>query len=396
MRIATQCMVALGNVFSAKLRSVLAILGIVVGTAAVVALMTSSRLATSHAMEQFKHMGTHLITMNLASSRSNNHTGHLVPSFTPTLIHSLETAVPALDQVAPYALLYQPTQIAGRRVSADILVSTPGLYPLAKIQLARGRLLSDLDGAQAYCVLGQALAKQFWAVGMDPLGQTITVGSRVFVVVGIAKKWPRSFYLMADVNHAVLLTAQAGQSLSGQVMLTDAMALLGDRVLGKTVEQQVKAYLHAVYPHLQVNTMSSDRILVLMSKERETFNHLLIAIGSISLVVGGIGVMNILLVSVIERRREIGIRIAIGAQQRQILMMFLLESIVLTSIGGLVGVLVGVVASYVLATLSGWTFYWYGLPPLLGFVVSFLVGVVSGFYPAWRASQSDPIACMRD
>ena len=117
----------------------------------------------------------------------------------------------------------------------------------------------------------------------------------------------------------------------------------------------------------------------------------MIAIGSISLVVGAIGVMNIMLVSVIERRHEIGIRMAIGAKRNEILVMFLIESVVLTLIGGVLGILLGVGVSFVIATASKWQFQFYLIPPLLGFAVSVLVGIISGIYPGYRASRLDPV-----
>ena len=132
----------------------------------------------------------------------------------------------------------------------------------------------------------------------------------------------------------------------------------------------------------------------MVAKQRATYTWLLVAIGSISLVVGGIGVMNIMLVSVVERRREIGIRMAIGARQIDVLRMFLIESIMLTLFGGFLGVVVGVLASYVLSVMTHWEFYLYWLPIILGFVVSVIVGILSGFYPAWRASRLDPIVCL--
>ena len=111
-------------------------------------------------------------------------------------------------------------------------------------------------------------------------------------------------------------------------------------------------------------------------------------------MVGGIGVMNIMLVSVVERRREIGVRMAVGARRQDIMLMFLIEAIMLTVLGGLLGIALGLGVTAMLAYTSGWAFHMYWLPPVLGFVVSVLVGVLSGFYPAWRASKLDPINCL--
>ena len=161
------------------------------------------------------------------------------------------------------------------------------------------------------------------------------------------------------------------------------------------VKHAVSTVMNKKLPGQHIYLRDPQQILDVISKAKRTSSILLTAIGAISLLVGAIGVMNIMLVSVIERRREIGIRIAIGAKRRDILKMFLIESIVLTVFGGLLGVVSGVGVSYMLAESYHWGFSFYWLPPLLGFSVSVLVGVLSGYYPALKASRLDPIEILR-
>ncbi len=150
-----------------------------------------------------------------------------------------------------------------------------------------------------------------------------------------------------------------------------------------------------IAPDKQIRFRDPQQIIDIVSKQRSTFTWLLSAIGGISLLVGGIGVMNIMLVSVIERRKEIGVRMAIGARRKDILEMFLIESVVLTGFGGLIGVIIGTVTTLLLALLSGWEYSFHIFPAALGFVVSTGVGMFSGFYPSYRASQLDPIATLQ-
>ena len=162
-----------------------------------------------------------------------------------------------------------------------------------------------------------------------------------------------------------------------------------------TTQNQITSLVSSILPKVKVNFRDPQQIIDMVGKQRKTFTLLLSAIGSISLVVGGIGVMNIMLVSVVERRREIGIRMALGAKQRDILSMFLIESIILTLIGGALGVSIGILVSFIIATASGWGFQFYLLPIVLGFGVSVLIGIISGIYPASRASKQNPIQCLR-
>ena len=161
------------------------------------------------------------------------------------------------------------------------------------------------------------------------------------------------------------------------------------------VKTQLQNVISKITPNTQIRFHDPQQIIDIVGKQRSTFTWLLSAIGGISLLVGGIGVMNIMLVSVIERRREIGIRMAVGARRKDILEMFLIEAVVLTLLGGLLGVILGTATTFILALSSGWEYSFHLLPAALGFIVSAAVGVFSGLYPSYRASRLDPIATLQ-
>lgn len=382
------------NLFSAKLRSVLAILGVLVGTAAVVALMASSRLATDHALAQFKSLGTNLLTMNIHDVRSlkkeSTEQNVLSLSQIPLLVHSSDQIVSA----APYIELYDGIVLYGKTQSGQIIGVTSQFKSIAKVNMRQGRFISPFDTNEFYCVIGSSIAEVFKRHHVNPIGQQIKLGRELFTVVGVMAPWKPNLFLFVNLNRAVVIPFQTMYLLRPRVNIHNVVFRLVKDPNISEVQEKLSTKMTQLLPKMKLQFRNPEQIIHLVGKERKTFDSLLIAIGSIALIVGGIGVMNIMLVSVVERRREIGVRLAVGAQRWNILVMFLMESVMLTVFGGLIGILFGLVVTYVLSYLAGWGFYFYLMPPILGFLVSVLVGILSGFYPAWRASKLDPIACL--
>lgn len=383
------------NLFSAKLRSILAILGVLVGTSAVVALMASSRLATDHALAQFKSLGTNLLAMDIRdkeerpakSSFDNN-------QLTLDQMPSLLKASPEIVTVAPYISFYQPIVLFGKPIGGDVLAATYELQSTAKIELTQGRFVSFLDQNQFYCVIGSDIAKAFREHYINPIGQQIKVGNELFTVIGVAAPWKTNLFLLVDLNRSVIIPLKTAYLVQDRLQIRNILFRLGKNPNLPEIQERITKTIDRLLTNKKLHFRNPEQIIELIGQERKTFDNLLIAIGCIALVVGGIGVMNIMLVSVVERRREIGIRMAVGARRRDILAMFLLESVMLTVFGGLIGIVLGLSVTYILAYVAAWGFHFYFMPPFLGFVVSVLVGILSGFYPAWRASKLDPIVCL--
>ncbi|PHQ78693.1 MAG: ABC transporter substrate-binding protein [Coxiella sp. (in: Bacteria)] len=380
------------NLIHAKMRSFLAILGILVGTGSVVALISSSQLATLHALAQFKSLGTNLLAMDLMrpykpQSTAGGDAAHFMLSDLPSVLK----AAPQVRLAGPYINLFDPINFKGKIYRGQVMGATRDLQTIAKMGVARGRFISYLDVNSYYCTIGSTLAKQIRAQGYDPMGRQIMIGNVYFTIVGVLKKWQPNLFIYANLNSGVVIPLATSYLLSKQAEIRNILFRLVKNPNLPKAQAAIKSQINLLLPSMQVQFRNPQQIINIVGKQRKTFTWLLGSIGGISLLVGGIGVMNIMLVSVVERRREIGIRMAIGARRSDVLMMFLIESIILTIFGGIVGIILGVLVSFGIAEASQWGFQVFGMPIVLGFAVSVLVGILSGIYPAMRASKLDPI-----
>lgn len=395
MRINTHLRESLGNLLSAKMRSFLAILGVLVGTASVVALVSGGQLATEHALAQFKELGTDLLAVTLQdvsreqSKGTNKETE--AQKITATIAH-----LPNVELSAPYAVDFSPINYEGNQLRGNIVGATQSLQTMLKLKLSQGRFISDLDENQPFCVLGRGLYEKLLSLGMfEVLDQQLRVGDNFFTVIGILDQTPENMFFLVDINNSVIIPAFTALSLNSYVSLNNIVFKLKQDQDITQIKDALTAKFSQNFPQKKLFFRSPQEIINSMKKQNETFTLLLGFIGSIALIVGGIGVMNIMLVSVVERRREIGVRMAVGAKRRDIQLMFLTEAVVLTLFGGLMGVITGEAVAIFTALISQWKFHLYILPLVVGFLVSALVGIFFGFYPARKASLLDPIETLR-
>lgn len=394
---------AFSNLKSSKLRSFLAILGILIGTGSVVALVSSGELATRAALAQFKSLGTNLLSVSMYQQQSANKPGQSTGA--GTAMHkklsvkdaqNIVTASPYIDIAAPYTNAFATVTFKGHHLSASTIGATQSLATAIKIGVAKGRFISLLDHYSSYCFIGSGLANQLQQYGAaNPIGKQIRIGSNIFTIIGVAKNWPQNNFFNQDINHSIIIPIQTSYILSKYTQINNIVFRLKTGAPITTVQASIKQYLAKHAPGNSLFVRSAQQLIAKMQAQQQTFTLLLGVIGGISLLVGGIGVMNIMLVSVVERRREIGIRRAIGAKKRDIQLLFVVESTTLSLFGGVLGVIFGVLASFLIAEFSHWQFTLFIIPPILGFVVSASLGIFFGFYPAYRASQLDPITALR-
>lgn len=383
------------NLKTSKLRSFLAILGILVGTAAVVALLSCGQLATEKALEQFKTLGTDLLAVSVYQKTEDQSRSGL--NYIPIQTwRQLPDRIPSMIGIAPYSTAYQTMSFNGKTMSGAIIGADESLASMIHIQLAEGSFVSFLDSYEHFCVLGHSLAQELKQYSLDsPIGKQLRIGQSLYTIIGTAKPWKENGFFNEDVNRSVIIPMLGMSLVSMESKVNNAIMRIKPNSSVDQVIEQIRQILGETAPKLSFFVRSAKQIIASMESQGKIFTLLLAVIGSISLLVGGIGVMNVMLVSVSERKKEIGIRKAVGARNQEIQALFLVESVMLSLLGGFLGVLLGLCFTWGVAAFSHWTFKLYLFPPLAGFAVSVATGIFFGFYPARRAALLEPMASLR-
>ena len=389
-----------------KMRSVLTMLGIIIGVAAVIAMVAIGSGAKARIAEQIASMGSNLLMVMSGSSTSGGMRFGMgtVPTLTVDDAKAIQTEIPGVKYVAPNVTGVAQVVYGNQNWSTIINGTAPEALEIREWPLASGRPFTqqDVDGATKVCVLGRTVAETLFG-GMDPVGQIVRIKKVPFTVLGVLAPKGQSTWGQDqdDIVFVPLTTAQKqlfGQQFPGMVRVIAVQAWGPDQV--EEAESQITQLLrqrHRIQPN-QENDFSVRNLSEVMASAEQSadvMSLLLGAIASISLIVGGIGIMNIMLVSVTERTREIGIRIAVGAKSRDILLQFLIESLVLSLVGGIIGIGLGVAGTLVLSSFTKWPTLFSPQAILLAFVFSACVGVFFGFYPARKASLLNPIEALR-
>jgi putative ABC transport system permease protein len=398
--------IALRALMVNKMRSILTMLGIIIGVSAVIAMIAVGSGAKARIAEQIASMGSNLLIVLSGSSTSGGMRwgSGTVPTLTVDDSKAILSEVPSVKYVAPNLQGVAQVVYGNQNWSTSVNGTTPEVLDIREWPIVSGRPFTqqDVDGATKVCLLGKTVVDNLFG-GIDPVGQIIRIKNVPFTVVGVlGSKGQTTFGQDQDDTIFVpLTTAQKrlfGMQFPGMVRVIAVQAK--EPELMKEAEDQINALLrqrHRIQPS-QDNDFTVRNLTEVMASAQQSANVmslLLGAIASISLIVGGIGIMNIMLVSVTERTREIGIRIAVGAKSKDILLQFLIESLVLSLIGGLLGITIGIGGTYILSSFTQW-------PTLLSIQAIFLafffagsVGVFFGFYPARKASLLDPIEALR-
>lgn len=390
-----------------KLRSFLTILGIVIGIAAVISLMSIGRGAQAQIMSRIQGLGADLIGIRPGMSMAGGIRGGFGSAATLTLedAEAIREQVPYIAALAPTFSSYQQLVAGNQNMNAQVIGTAPEYMFLYNLEVEDGDFFSDYDyqrGARV-AVLGSNV-KQTLFGEESPVGQQMRIGGNIVRVVGVLKA---KGAVWASPDDAVIIPLTAMQQMftqprtsRGERVVTSIALKVSDQSQIDLVTQQITDLLrtrHRIAPGADndFNITSVQAVTQALSEATGTMTLFLSAVAAISLLVGGIGVMNIMLVSVLERTREIGILKALGARERDIWGQFLTESAFLTLTGGIIGVVIGCGVSVLLSRLGVMTTL---LSPdiiILAVVVSLGVGLFFGFYPAWNASRLDPIEALR-
>jgi len=389
-----------------KMRSALTMLGIIIGVGAVIAMIAVGSGAQKRIAEQIASMGSNLIMVMSGSSTSGGMRfgAGTVPTLTADDAKAIQTEIPGVKYTAPSINGVAQVVYGNQNWSTVITGTTPEVLDIRGWPVAAGRPFTqqDVDGATKVCLLGNTVAENLFG-GIDPIGQIVRIKKVPFNVVGVlAPKGQSTWGQDQDDFIFVPLTIAQKQLFGMQfpgMVRTIAVQARGPEVM-KEVEEQITDLLrqrHRIQPN-QENDFTVRNLTEVMSRAEESasvMSLLLGAIASISLIVGGIGIMNIMLVSVTERTREIGIRIAVGAKGKDILLQFLIESLVLSLIGGSLGIGIGMSGTLILSSFTQWPVLFSIKAIVLAFLFSGSVGVFFGFYPARKAALLNPIEALR-
>ena len=386
-----------------RLRTALSVLGVVLGVAAVIAMMSVSEGAAREALAQVDALGLDNIVAQ--STGGLNERGTMKRSLVAADAARVRELVPSATLAAPVVSRYVRVGRAGQVEPQQVLASTADFQRILRLVPARGRLLSETDEADAarVCVLGAAMAQRFFGY-RDPIGETIEIAGDHYRVAGVLREQggdPQAGTSMAwhNVNRAAFVPLP---SLTGKT-LTVAPQQPVEEVWVQVADADASVELGEVLRRALLQTRTADEFHIVVPREllaqryrtQRTFSVVVGSVAALALLVGGIGIMNIMLTSVVERTREIGVRRTAGARRRDVTMQFLIETLLMTVGGGIVGIVAGAMVSVGISAYAGWATHVSITAVLLGFVVSFFVGLVFGLYPAMKAAALQPVDAMR-
>jgi putative ABC transport system permease protein len=387
-----------------KLRSMLTMLGIIIGVGAVIAMVSVGQGAQQQAQQQIAAMGSNMLFVQ--SGTVNRGGMRMGWGATKTLVYDDLLAIlrecPSVKAAAPGSQASAQVVFGNDNWATNINGTEPQYFDIRSWPMAEGSSFSqdDVSMAANVAVIGETVRKNLFGA-TDPIGETVRINNLPFKVVGLLIPKGTSAAMGQDQDDIILVPITTLQKkITGQDWLRWIMVSAVSKEASYTAQQQITALLRDRH---RIRSSQDDDFFVrnladmadLADQNARLFTILLGSIASISLLVGGIGIMNIMLVSVTERTREIGIRMAIGATEGDVQQQFLIEAVVLSIVGGGVGILFGMAASYLITQTLGWPVLVSPRAIFAAVLFSMAVGVFFGFYPARKAARLDPIEALR-
>jgi putative ABC transport system permease protein len=386
------------------LRSFLTILGIVIGVSAVITMVTLGNGATAAIELQITSLGTNLLLVSPGQRvMGGGGGGGGVPQFTEADAEAIAAQIGGVAAVAPQGRAAVTVVANGRNWATNVTGSSNDWFAAGNWKLASGRIFADDEqqGGGAVCIVGETVRREIYggAVGQNGLGQQLRVKQFSCEVVGVLAAKGQGG--MGDQDDTVLLPLHTLQRrVSGNRKVGTLAVSMEDGADSTSVKAALRQLLRerrklAEGDNDNFNIFDTQQLADTLSSTMGVLTNLLGAVAAVSLLVGGIGIMNIMLVSVTERTREIGLRLAVGALEGEVLLQFLIEAVVLSALGGVIGVLIATAASYALSRVMAVPYVFDLSINLLALLFSAGIGVLFGYFPARRAAQMDPIEALR-
>jgi len=394
--------VAFQSIRAGKLRAALTMLGIIIGVAAVIAMVALGTGAQRAIDERIAALGSNLLSIYPGQFHVRGVASDLRAPLTTDDARALSRDAPLVGEVVPEIQQLLQLEYEGENLNVNVLGTTPNYDEVHNYRMDLGRMFStgDDEARRRTAVLGSALPEMLGADGAAMIGRTVFVRGIPFEVVGVfAEKGSEGSWWNPDERVLIpLLTAR--YRVFGSDRLRSISIQVADGVpleQGMVDAERVLRREHGISPGEEndFRILNRQQLLNTQQEASQVFTTLLASIAGVSLLVGGIGIMNIMLVSVVERTREIGIRKALGATRMNILMQFLVEALVLCLVGGLLGMVLGGAGSMALARFAGWNTFISAGAVALAFAFSAAVGIVFGLWPARRAASLNPIEALR-
>jgi len=406
-----------------KLRSLLTALGIVFGVCSVIAMLAIGEGASYAAQEEIKTLGSQNIILRSVKppeeqkvSEKGSQSYVLQYGLTYLDIQRIRSTIPGVTVVVPGRIMREYVWNISRRVDSEIMGTVPWYPEMRNHHVARGRFFSDkeMEDKANVCVLGAGMVKGLFPLE-SPLGKDVRVGGDYYEVIGVMEPVGKGATTEETGDNAkaaaerMFIPLETAKTRYGEILrkvrsgsFEQERVQLHEVTVKVATPEQVIPVADAIKEVMERNHKKKDydiivplELLKRAERTKEIFNIVLGSIAAISLIVGGIGIMNIMLASVTERTREIGIRRALGAKRRDIITQFLVETVMLSGAGGVIGVLLGVTIPWFVSHFAGMKTIITFWSPVVAFTISGIVGVVFGIYPAMRAAQMDPVEALR-
>ncbi len=398
-----------------KLRSVLTVLGMVFGVASVISILAIGEGASHEVQAALRRLGPdRILVKSVRPPEAGEGSGAPITyGLKQVDLERIEALVPDLRAVAPSYQLPKDVHVGAREVEVPLVCTTPSFFDIHQLELSRGRLLTspDLEARANVAVLGADIARSLFG-STDPVGQEIKLGSGQYRVVGLLRPRASASATLNDPNDSIFLPLTTGRlRLENVIRITGAGGRRYETVdlheIGLCVrsiddpgkiDQQIamlRRLLAQEHPLSDYDVVVPYELLRQAEKNKQIFSLVLGSIAGISLLVGGIGIMNIMLATVTERTREIGIRRALGAKRRHVMVQFLVETVVLSAGGGVLGLGLGLAIPALVESLAQMKTVVTPKSLALALGISVVVGVVFGLYPARRAAYMDPVEALR-